>query len=274
MTTQNVRLTTINIALMALLIAALAGVGFTQVGAQEDAPADNTPAENSDSEEFHECDFFDEFDEFEEIDSVYEEAAKMIGIDEESFWAEIDSGKSIADIAKANGVDPQTIIDAQVAEELKFIDELLADGAITAEEADEWKADSAKYIAFEIETAFVDPFTVAQNALGLDEETFWTELENGKSVAQLAQDKGIDPQTIIDSIVAGENEILDKEVAAGLITAEEADEYRAEIAQYVTDSVNMTLDELDAQFEAEWEEYDFDDDDFDFEDKEAEGEGE
>ena len=45
-----------------------------------------------------------------------------------------------ADLAIANGVEPQAVIDALVAAETIWIDELLAADEVSAEEANEWRA--------------------------------------------------------------------------------------------------------------------------------------
>lgn len=42
--------------------------------------------------------------------------ADTIGIDVSDLWQELRSGSTIADVAEANGVDPQTVIDALVAD--------------------------------------------------------------------------------------------------------------------------------------------------------------
>ena len=67
-------------------------------------------------------------------------AAKAIGITEADLRTALQSGKTMADVAKANNVDPQKVIDALVQDGL---DELAADvkaGAITQAQADAEKA--------------------------------------------------------------------------------------------------------------------------------------
>lgn len=252
MSKQNVRLTTINLALMAMLIASLVAVGWTRVGAQSEEGDENAPAE------VHECDFI-------EFEGGYgmEEVAKAIGIDEETLWTELEAGKTLAQIAQDNGVDPQKVIDVMVAEELKFIDELVEAGDITAEEAAEWKAETAKYIEFEVNTVFVDPYEVAAKTIGIDTDTLWSELDTNKSVAEIAQANGVEPQAVIDAVIASENEMIDKEIAAGLLTEEDAKEWRAEIAEYVADMINKSFAELEAEF---MEDFDFEDEGFGDED--------
>ena len=198
------------------------------------------------NESFDEMEFGDFDDEmmFEE-DMTFDAIAQAIGIDVETLFNELDSGKSIADVATANGVDPQTIIDLWIAEENKFVDELVAAGEITEEEAAEWKAESAEYAPFMVNSVYVDPFVVAAQTIGIDVETLETELfENGASVKTVAEANGVDPQAVIDAVVASENASVDEMLAAGLITDDEATEWKAETAAYVAEMVNESFDDM------------------------------
>jgi hypothetical protein len=62
-------------------------------------------------------------------------AAEVIGIEPSVLVAALRDGQSIADVATANGVTPQAVIDALVAAHQARLDEKVADGSITADEA-------------------------------------------------------------------------------------------------------------------------------------------
>ena len=66
---------------------------------------------------------------------------EVLGIDVETLRDELRSGSSLADIAEANGVDPQTLIDALVAEAEAMLDQAVADGRIDEDRADERRDD-------------------------------------------------------------------------------------------------------------------------------------
>lgn len=70
-----------------------------------------------------------------------ESAAAAIGMTVEELRDELRSGKSIAQVAAARGVDTQKVIDALVAAATKRIDEAVAGGRLTAEQASTLKAD-------------------------------------------------------------------------------------------------------------------------------------
>ncbi|MCP5097212.1 MAG: hypothetical protein GY943_16820, partial [Chloroflexi bacterium] len=204
-------------------------------------------------------------DAFAAAEFIYEEdfvdpldiAAETIGIDVDALWEAMENGQSIADLAAENNVDVQTVIDAMVAAETAFIDELLAAGEIDDEEATEWRSESVEFatdlvnnglalMALEIEGE--DPFDVAAVAIGIDIDLFWDTLENGQSIADIAAANNVDVQTVIDAMVTAENEFIDALLADGELDADEAEEWRSEVIAYTTDMVNETA------FFEEWEE--------------------
>jgi hypothetical protein len=54
--------------------------------------------------------------------------ADLLGIDRETLRAELQAGQSIADIAEANGIDVQTVVDALIADAQSHIDLAIAHG--------------------------------------------------------------------------------------------------------------------------------------------------
>lgn len=67
-------------------------------------------------------------------------AAEAIGVSEEDLRAALLDGQSIADVAAANGVDVETVVDALVADATERIDQAVADGELDADRAEEIKA--------------------------------------------------------------------------------------------------------------------------------------
>jgi hypothetical protein len=65
--------------------------------------------------------------------------AKAIGISDADLKAALDSGRTIADVAKAHNVDVQKVIDALVAHEQAELATAVADGKLTQAQADERK---------------------------------------------------------------------------------------------------------------------------------------
>jgi hypothetical protein len=69
------------------------------------------------------------------------ETAKALGITEQELLTELGKGQSVADIAKAKGVDIDTVIEALVAEASARIDAAVKADLLTQEKADKLKAD-------------------------------------------------------------------------------------------------------------------------------------
>jgi hypothetical protein len=64
---------------------------------------------------------------------------------------------------------------------------------------------------------------VAAEELGLTTQELWDQLQDGSSIADVANAQGVDPQTIADEFVSQRAEILSQAVAEGRITQERAD---------------------------------------------------
>lgn len=71
-----------------------------------------------------------------------EAAAEAIGIDETELRDALDGGESIADVAEANGVSVDAVIDALVEDKAEQIAEKVESGRITQDEADQKLADA------------------------------------------------------------------------------------------------------------------------------------
>ncbi|HEY7565602.1 MAG TPA: hypothetical protein VIA81_11815, partial [Acidimicrobiia bacterium] len=79
--------------------------------------------------------------------ATLEEAAAAIGIEVADLRSALRDGQSIAEVANANGVDPQAVIDALVAAFNVKIDEAVANGRLTEDQAAELKENAPDRIA-------------------------------------------------------------------------------------------------------------------------------
>ena len=78
--------------------------------------------------------------------AMLETAAKAIGISTTDLDTALRSGKTLADVAKSKGVDPQKVVDALITEANTRIDKAVTDGKLTAEQAATEKAEAATRI--------------------------------------------------------------------------------------------------------------------------------
>jgi hypothetical protein len=79
---------------------------------------------------------------------------------------------------------------------------------------------------------------VIAGAIGIDVAALRTELQSGKTIAEVAQAHGVDVQKIVDALVAELKTHLDADVAAGRITQAQADERLANAPARITDMLN------------------------------------
>jgi len=88
------------------------------------------------------------------------------------------------------------------------------------------------------ETRWPSPIAEAAKALGMTEAELKTELQAGKSIADVAKDKNIDLDVVIAKLTESFKAHLDEEVASGEHTQAEADAKLAEFKTRITSMVN------------------------------------
>lgn len=78
----------------------------------------------------------------------------------------------------------------------------------------------------------------AAKALGMSEEDLKAALKSGKSLAEVAREKGVDPKVVIDALVAEAKAKMGEAVKAGRLTQEQADQRMANLEARITEMVN------------------------------------
>ena len=123
---------------------------------------------------------------------------------------------------------------------------LIDDGTITQAQADEViaaleaagpSAVATAATAVRVGSAATSPGSGA-TALGISTDDLRTALQDGKSIADVAAEQGVDVQTVIDAMVSEASTRIDEAVTAGKLTAEEAATRKAELTERITEAVN------------------------------------
>lgn len=144
-----------------------------------------------------------------------EVAAGALGVGKEDLRSALKSGRSIADVAEEKGVPTQTVIDAIVAQAGSRLETAVDNGRITQERADTIAGNLPETIKTFVEgtrpsgmrgRAGRGPgrrpgLKAAAGAIDISTEDLRNALRSGKSIAQVAQDNGVAPQTVIDAVV-------------------------------------------------------------------------
>ena len=152
----------------------------------------------------------------------------------------------VNDAAKQLGVSPTALSNALEKALENRIDAAVAAGEITKAQGDQLKAriESGDVPLFGFPHRFgprghfFGKLDAAASYLGLTEDQLRTELEGGKSLAQVAKDHGKSVDGLVDALVADLKKHLDADVAAGRITKAQEDQFLAEAKQRITDFVN------------------------------------
>jgi hypothetical protein len=87
---------------------------------------------------------------------------------------------------------------------------------------------------------FFGGLDAAAGYIGVTEAQLRTQLENGKSLAQVAKDHGKTADGLVAALVADAKQKLDKAVSAKRITQAQADEMLTGLTQRIGDLVNST----------------------------------
>jgi predicted XRE-type DNA-binding protein len=172
-------------------------------------------------------------------------------------------------VAKHLGVSPQKLQDATKAAAIDQVNQALAAGRITKDQADAMKKriESGDFPPLGFGRAFgpgpggpgpgfglglgagpgmVKPFiedglSAAAKYLGLSQSTLRTQLSNGKSLADVAKDQKKDVSGLQDAIVASVQSDLDKAVTDKKLTQDQANTAMSALKSHIDDLVNGKL---------------------------------
>ncbi|MFN8498934.1 MAG: hypothetical protein U0641_13875 [Anaerolineae bacterium] len=196
--------------------------------------------------------------------AVLDAVAKALNTTTADLQSQLQSGKTLADIAQSKGVSQDAVKQAIVAAEKAQVDAAQQAGRITADQATQMKAAIDQRAAtldltkpfggrgfgpgampgaqgfgpgagkgqggFGMMggTAVLDAVAKALNTTTADLQS---QLQSGKTLADIAQSKGVSQDTIKQAIVAAEKAQVDAAQQAGRITADQATQMKAAIDQ-------------------------------------------
>ena len=168
-----------------------------------------------------------------------ERIVELVGAEDcESLLAALKEGQTLAQIAEANEIAAQTVIDGLVDDAEARITDRVNNGG--AEFGRGWhrgwhhKAGSWAKSAWD----GGDCQTVVDLVGVADCDALKTALNDGQTLAEIAGENEIEAQTVIDGLVAGPDQKIDAAIEAGKITEEKAEAWRADVLDRVTRFVN------------------------------------
>jgi len=174
------------------------------------------------------------------------EFAGILGMEASALGQELKSGKTLAQIAAAKGMDTNTLTQKVEALFNDKVDKAVANGKLTADKAVTMKAKTAAKAT----SAINEPWTghkgkggkenVFKNVrqqipalLGMDATQLKEQIKNGKTLAQIAQDKGIAKDKLVSDVKSIMKGNLDQAVKDKKVTADKATQIESKLPQMI-----------------------------------------
>ena len=170
--------------------------------------------------------------------------AEVTGLSEDEIIAALEDGQTFAEIAEGEGVDPQEIVDAALAAAEAKLEGAVEDGRMTEEQMAQilerlaedlperleqpWQPRGAAGGVFgQFNEGFWTMYDAVAEALGLTPESLFTELHDGKSVAEVAEEQGVEMEAVRDAMeetrIEARKQAIEQAVENGRLTQEQAD---------------------------------------------------
>ncbi|MEA3309594.1 MAG: hypothetical protein U9Q70_08810 [Chloroflexota bacterium] len=161
--------------------------------------------------------------------------ADALGMTADEVKAALQDGQTVAEIAEEQGVELAGVVDAVLAVVQEKFDERL----VTLEE------NLIKYFT----EGFPQPrqdmrdkrrtgaiqLEILADALNMTTDEVKAALQDGQTVAEIADEEGLELEDVVDAVLADAEEKLAEVVENGHLTQEEADEKLADLAENITE---------------------------------------
>jgi hypothetical protein len=184
-------------------------------------------------------------------------AAKYLGLSESDLRTQLKSGKSLADVAKAQSKDLAGLEQAILAAAKSDLDKAVSDKKLTQSQADDvynrLKSNIGDMVNGQLRMHFrggpgrpggfpgtvrSDNLDAAAKYLGLTQSALQDKLRNGQSLADVAKAQSKDVNGLEQAILAADKADLDKAVSDKKLTQSQADDIYNRLKNRIDDIVN------------------------------------
>lgn len=191
---------------------------------------------------------------------IVEIVVEQTGLTPQELFEQLGEDGTLSDVIEANGGDVQAVIDAALTDAQTRIEEAVANGDITQEEADERLAALEERVT---EAVNMTPEArqdgrqgqrqdrregrdnplngVVRDTLesaGITADDLEAAREAGLGLVELLEQNGVDVNAFVADVLAEVQSSLNEAVANGTITQEQADEAYARFEQRLNDKIN------------------------------------
>jgi predicted RNA-binding protein associated with RNAse of E/G family len=184
--------------------------------------------------------------------SENEQLLSLLKLDAEELQAQLKDGKTLAQIAEAQGVAEDDVISLLTKQHEEQLAKAVEEGKLTQEQADKVKEKTAEMVKNMVENTHQRmggglgiKFDIRDNQellslLKLDAEELQAQLKDGKTLAQIAEAQGVAEDDVISLLTKQHEEQLAKAVEDGKLTQEQADKVKEKTAEMVKNMVENT----------------------------------
>jgi hypothetical protein len=167
-------------------------------------------------------------------------AAKALNLSTDQLLEKLKDGKTtIADVAKQQGVDIDTVIDAMVGADRDRIKDMVNNPLRRFGDHDgPGRPGFGHRFGFGKGGGELD---AAAKAIGITTDELFTELRKGTSIADVAKSKNVDAAKVIDAMVAAVETRIAEAQKNGRLTQDQADALKKNVKDHITAMVNGTL---------------------------------
>jgi len=181
-----------------------------------------------------------------------EELLSLLKLDADKLQEELKSGKSLAEVAKAQGVDTDDVVALLVKEQEAKLAEAVKAGKLTQEQADKLAENASEHVKAQVENthqgrgfgmAFGGGFEKNEELLTLlklDADGLKEALKADKSLAAVAEAQGVSTDDVVALLVKQQEAKLAEAVKAGKLTQEQADKMNENASDRVKEMVEST----------------------------------
>ncbi|WP_051330961.1 hypothetical protein [Aneurinibacillus terranovensis] len=152
-----------------------------------------------------------------------QELLSLLKLDATTLQQDVKGGKSLADIAAAQGVQEQQVIDLLVNQASQRLDKAVQAGKLTQAQADQKKADLPNQMKKMVENkggfgfrgeheGREGSFNDVASVLGMNAQDVLTQLQSGKTLVQIANSKGVSEDDLLNKLLQKDKERLTKMV--------------------------------------------------------------
>lgn len=191
--------------------------------------------------------------------ALWQTVQEQTGLDRIELIQMLRDGKTLADICTENDVDPNAVIAAVTEDVTTEVNEAVADGKITQERADTiletlepWLDEAMnssldgqairQRVQDHLQESIGDSLIGAlAEAAGVEPRDLLREWLTPPTLSELAEEYGIDPNTVIDTAEAAITDQINQAVSDGKITQEQADQVLEGLRERLENRMNNPI---------------------------------